>query len=658
METVSLRGQYDRVAYLRSLARRRWEALVRPRKGKSDEERLASINAAAEVLRALPDEEIRSRVSAMRDSVRSGEKEFFEIIEEGFALLRETSRRTTGLFHYEEQILGGLALVRGGVAEMATGEGKTLAVSLPAFLFSLAGKGVHVVTVNSYLAGRDYEFSRPIFDFLGISIGLLPEGRDATPEKKKAAYDCDITYGVGYEFGFDYMRDQLAILRHPSGGPGEDLRYAILGREKPEPSTCQRGLEYAIIDEVDSVLIDEAGSPLLISEAARPGRSKPGQGSDRPFLAARDLARDLHEGDHFTLDRNRRRIELSTDGRREIFRDHGRIPWEQLRRPWEVYVLNALKAEFLFHRDEHYVVEDDKVVIVDEFTGRRFEDRSWREGQHQAVEAKEEVEIRPEADSAASITRQRFYALYETICGLTGTGAESAGEFWRFFSMPVKPIPLHKPSRREILPERIFRDHESMDRAIVRDVAGRHAAGQPVLIGTRAIRDSERLAGKFAEAGIPHRILTAKQDAEEEEIVSGAGQAGNVLIATNMAGRGTHIELSEEAREAGGLHVVAVERNESVRIDRQLVGRGARQGQPGSAQSFVSGDDSILRLYAPEIGERVREESGDGTGELPGEWKRVFDKVQSEVETTRYRMRLHMAERDEWLEETKESLAR
>lgn len=617
-----------------------------------DLERLAAINAAGPGLAASGDETLRHQVAQLRERVQTDGVSLDEVVEPAFALLREISRRTTGLFHYDEQVLGGLALVRGGVAEMATGEGKTLAVSLPAFVFSLAGKGVHVVTVNSYLAGRDYEFSKPIFDFCGITIGLLPEGRDATPQGKREAYHCDITYGVGYEFGFDYMRDQLARMRHPGGAPGEELRYAILDRERPEPEVCQRGLEFAIIDEVDSVLIDEAGSPLLISESARE------DSSGKPFFRAKDLAEKLIEGEHFSLDRNRRRIELSQEGRREIFRDDDVIPWNELRRPWEVYVVNALKAEYLFHRDEHYVVEEDKVVIVDEFTGRRFEDRSWREGQHQAVEAKEGVEVRPESESAASITRQRFYALYETICGLTGTGAESAGEFWRFFQMPVAPIPLHKPSQRTIQPERIFIDHESMDRALVDDVARRHQIGQPVLVGTRTIRDSERISGRLHAMGIPHRVLTAKQDAEEEEIVSQAGIEGSVLIATNMAGRGTHIELSPGAKELGGLHVIAVERNESVRIDRQLIGRGARQGQPGSAQSFVSAEDYLLETYAPDVRDRLRETEPDAKGELPGHLKRVFDKVQAEVERIRYQMRLRMAERDEWLEETKESLAR
>lgn len=652
MQRISLRGQYDPVAFLQSRLHRGLDFILKRGETVPDPLRLGRIDARGEELKGKSDESLRREGAGLKALVRTGQKSIPDLVEEGFSLLREVSRRTTGLYHYPEQILGGLALVRGGVAEMATGEGKTLAVSLPAYLFSLEGKGVHVVTVNNYLAQRDYEFSKPIFDFLGVSIGLLPEGKKATPEGKREAYACDITYGVGYEFGFDYMRDQLVRMRHPGGGPGEDLRYAILGREKPQPAVCQRGLAFAIIDEVDSVLIDEAGSPLLISEASQE------DSSDFPLNSARELARTLVEGEHFTLDRNRRRIELTLEGKREIFRDDSLIPWDLLRRPWEVYVNNALKAEFLFHRDEQYVVDDDKVIIVDEFTGRRFEDRTWREGQHQAVEAKEGITIRPESDSAASITRQRFFALYDTICGLTGTACESAGEFWRFFKMPVVPIPLNRPSRREILPERIFIDHPAMDEAIVADIAERHRRGQPVLVGTRTIRDSERLSALLEEAKIPHRILTAKQDAEEVEIIATAGQYGSVLIATNMAGRGTHIDLSPEAEAGGGLHVIAVERNESVRIDRQLIGRGARQGQPGSAQSYVSAEDYLLETYAPEVRNALRLEQADQRGELSRDLKRFFDRLQSEVERARYEGRLRMAERDEWLEETKESLAR
>ncbi|MEM7697519.1 MAG: preprotein translocase subunit SecA [Verrucomicrobiota bacterium] len=653
MKLSALNRQYDRLSFLQGAARQRWDGLFARKIAKSDEARLQDINALQDQARALTDEKIRAWANQLRHQIESGELDIHEVIEWGFALLRETSRRTTGLFHYDSQILGGLALVRGGVAEMATGEGKTLAVSLPAFIFSLAGEGVHVVTVNSYLAERDYEFSKPIFDFLGISIAHLPEGKDATPEGKRAAYAADITYGVGYEFGFDYMKDQLAIMRHPRSGPGDELRYAILGQEMPKPDTAQRGLSYAIIDEVDSVLIDEAGSPLLISEAGSQIA-----GFEAAFIKARDLAASLVEYEHFTVDINLKRVDLSSLGRREIFSDRKGVPWEVLRRPWETYVLNALKAQYLFHLDEHYVIDEGAIVIVDEFTGRPFPDRSWREGLHQAVAAFEDCEVQPEGDSAASITRQRFYALYDRICGLTGTAAESAGEFWKFFKMPVIPIALHKPSRRAIELERIFISRETRDRAVAIQIAERHRQGQPVLVGTRTIRESESLAALLVEAQIPHLVLTAKQDKDEEAIIEGAGEVGSVLIATNMAGRGTHIGLTDQAKAIGGLHVIQVERNESVRIDRQLIGRGARQGQPGSAQSFVSAEDYLIEFYAPEVGKRLKQMKPDGEGELSNSASRLFDQVQAKVERARYETRLRMAEHDKWLEETKESLAR
>lgn len=645
--------QYDQGAYLRGAILQKWNSLIHPGRFRPDATRLASINALADEMRAATSDQFKELVTAWRHQLTHDEVTMDEIVEPAFALLREVSRRTTGLFHYDEQILGGLTLVKGGISEMATGEGKTLAVSLPAFVYSLFGRGVHVITVNSYLAERDYEFSKPIFDYLDISIAYLPESSTgATVAQKKKAYDCDITYGVGYEFGFDYMRDQLTLMRHPHSGPGEQLRLAILGFEKRKPAICQRGHAYAIIDEVDSVLIDEAGSPLLISEQAAV------QFDDTASLyLARDLALELHEDREFVLDLNRRVIKLTDEGKRAIFHRNKEVPWKNLRRPWETYVLNALKAEYLFERDVQYIVEDDRVVIVDEFTGRKFEDRSWREGQHQAVEAKEHVTINPENDSAASITRQRFFTLYDEICGLTGTASESAGEFWRFFKTPVVPIPLHLPCERTIFPERIFQSADQMREAIAVDVRERIKKDQPILVGTRTIRDSEALARVLEKQKIPHVVLTAKQHDEENEIIAGAGQPGNVVIATNMAGRGTHIDLAKKSRNAGGLHVICVERNESPRIDRQLVGRGARNGQPGSAQSFVSADDYILTTYAEEASESLKQMKADAIGELPGKLSEIFDQVQAKVEKYRYEQRIRMAERDHWLEQTKETLA-
>ena len=508
------------------------------------------------------------------------------------------------------------------------------------------------MTVNSYLAKRDCEFSTPIFEYLGLTVRHLPEGKEGTPEAKRAAYAADVTYGVGYEFGFDYLRDHLVLLRSPRSGHRERLRNALMGRPNPEPPVTQRSLSFAIIDEVDSVLIDEAGSPLVISESG-PGRN-PGEVA---YHTARELALTLREDEHYELDLSRRGVKLTPEGFELIHQAPG-IPWDLLRRPWQTYVLNALRAEHFFLRDASYVIdEEEKVCIIDEFTGRRFSERTWRDGLHQAVEAKEGVEIRAENDSAATITRQRYFELYDTICGLTGTAAESAGEFWHFFKMGVETVPLHKPSRREVLPERVFRSREAVYRAVLRDVQERHRRGQPVLVGTRTIRASEALAEVFTEAGLPFTLLTAKQDAEESEIVEHAGEPGHVLLATNMAGRGTHIDLAPESLAAGGLHVIAVERNESVRIDRQLIGRGARQGQPGSAQVYVSADDFLLEHYAPQLAEKIAKARADAAGEVSGKFSSQIDELQQSVERLRYEQRLALAARDKWLDEIKSNLA-
>ena len=648
---VTLRSQYDKRGYLKCRLVERWRGLTdRKARGKPDHKRLAEILDMEDEAADMTDQEMVESTQEMRRMVQEGECELDILVEPAFAVVREAARRVTGLFHYPSQIMAGLALVRGGIAEMATGEGKTLAVTLPAFVFALPGRGVHVATVNSYLAERDYEFVTPIFRLLGITCGMLPEKEPASV--KRAEYEKDVTYGVGYEFGFDYLRDQLALLRTPHPGHREKLRDALLEVRSPLPDLAQTGHAYAIIDEVDSVLIDEAGSPLVISEAVPESEAV-----RLPYDMARDLVGELEEEHHFRINRPRNGIDLLVAGRERIHEVEG-IPWEMLRRPWEQYVMNALRAQHLFQRDAQYVVDEEgKVVIIDEFTGRRHEERTWREGLHQAVEAKEGTKIRSENDTAASITRQRYFTFYEKISGLTGTAAESTGEFFRFFEMGVKPIPLNRPSQRKVLPERVFQSSEAMYAAVVAEVAERHRTRQPVLVGTRTIRVSEALSAMFEEEGIPHQLLTAKQDKEEADIVATAGQEGQVLIATNMAGRGTDIKLSNKAKEAGGLHVLAVERNESVRIDRQLIGRGARQGQPGSAQFFVSADDFLIQHYSPELGERMKKASAEKNGELKGDFSRNFDEVQERVERLRYEQRLALAERDKWAEATRRSLA-
>jgi len=649
---LNFKSQYDRRGYLGAQVHHRWRRLAKPNQYRSDTERLRRIEQMASSMAELSQEEMQARVEHWRRLAFGGGLILEREVEEQFAMVREASRRTTGLYHYPEQLLGGLALVRGAVAEMATGEGKTLAISLPAFAFALYGRGVHCVTVNNYLAQRDAEFSAPIFEYLGLSVRCLPEGQEGTPEAKLEAYSADVTYGVGYEFGFDYLRDQLALMRGPGTGPRDRLRNALLGRPTPEPAVVQGELAFAIIDEVDSVLIDEAGSPLVISEAP-PGKNE----AAYAFEFARDLAAQLIEETHFKLDRSKRSVKLTKEGFDVVHQADG-VPWDLLRRPWQTYILNALRAENLFPLDVSYVVdEEEKVVIIDEFTGRRFSERTWKDGLHQAVEAKEGVEIRSENDSAASITRQRYFGLYETICGLTGTAAESAGEFWHFFRMGVETVPLHRPSQRRIVPERVFQSQDAMYLAIAEDVWQRYQRGQPVLIGTRSIRASEALAAVFDSQGLPYTLLTAKQDAEESDIVAQAGQPGHVLLATNMAGRGTHIELTEPSMAAGGLHVICVERNESIRIDRQLVGRGARQGQPGSAQTFVSADDHLIESHAPELAARMRIAKVAPNGEISPRFGKDVSEVQAVVEKLRYEQRLALAHRDEWLDDIKANLA-
>lgn len=649
---LSIRTQYDKWGYARARFHEAWSAVQSPRASRrTDLDRLTAIEARAREIAGMSDSKLRETAVRMKESVMAGRHKADELAEIGFALVREASRRATGLFHYPEQILAGLALIRGSVAEMATGEGKTLAISLPAFVFALEGKGVHVATVNNYLAERDFEFSEQIFKMLGITVGHLPDKQDKVA--KREAYRKDITYGTGYEFGFDYLRDQLVLMRMPHPGPRERLRQAILDIDPlEEPAIAQRPLAFAIVDEIDSVLIDEAGSPLLIAEHS--------DSDERDVLAlqiACALSRSLEEGTHYRMEGEDRRIELTQAGV-DAIHEPSDIPWDGLRRPWKAYVLNALRAELLHFRDVQYLIDEEKnVVIIDDFTGRPFPQRKWRDGMHQAIEAKEGVPIQPEHQDAASITRQRYFSRYEKICGLTGTAAESAGELWHFFKLGVETVPLHKPSRRTLLPERVFRSQEDLFNAVLADVGQRHSRRQPILIGTRTIKVSEALASMFEAAGIKHDVLNAKQDKKESEFVEQAGQPGNVLVATNMAGRGTHISLTPQSEAAGGLHVIAIERNESIRIDRQLIGRSARQGQPGSAQMFVSADDHLLKHYDPELAGEIANAPCDEFGQVSSDYTKRIDRLQQKVERIRYNQRLQIAERDNWLQETRQSLA-
>ncbi len=567
-------------------------------------------------------------------------------IPDAVALMAESIRRIHGITAYDVQLAAGLALAKGRLAEMATGEGKTLVALLPAFCFALEGRGAHIATVNPYLARRDFEFARPAFDLLGLTTGLLAVGGDKA--EKRAAYACDVTYGVGTEFGFDYLRDQLAIRAASEGGRGARFHEVLLGGAARRPDTVQRGHAFAVIDEADSVLIDEASSPLIISAGAKSRNAAP-----HVYRLADGIALRLESGEHFTRDPEANRLELTPEGERralDLLTDEA-IP--RLRRLWPHYVEAALRARHQLRPDVHYVVREGEVVIVDEFTGRLCPDRTWRDGIHQAVEAAAGLDVTEENCSEATITRPAYFKLYRTVCGMTGTAREAASELRASYGLRTVTIPLNRPSRRAILPDRVFATQAAKLAAVVREIHARRARNQPVLIGARTIENSEALACKL---DVPFRILNAKQDAEEARVIARAGDPGAVTIATNMAGRGAHIPVPEAGLRAGGLHVIGLERHEAGRIDRQLLGRAARQGQPGSGQFFLSLEDDLLRRHAPELAQRLAKISPDAEGELPVRIASRFLRTQRKVENADRDRRRQLAKYDEWLDELKQTL--
>lgn len=650
----TLRRQYAVEGYLHALghaAAGRFFLKRDPARADWDDyAKLVEVNELGFEYACLETDQIAARSRQLRDEIRAG-RNLPDSVAIAFALVREASKRVTGLFHHDVQILAGLAMCRGAVAEMATGEGKTLVQSLVAYTWALPGRGVHVATANSYLAERDHEFSKDLFSFLGLRSALLPE--KVRGLAKQDAYAADITFGTGTEFGFDYLRDQLEQLRMPGRKLGDRFLNTLLDETLRGGSTrSQRELVYAIIDEADSVLIDEAMTPLVISTKEDGPHRKPA-----PFLVARDIAAVLREGEDYSPGNSEVPPSLTEEGKKRVSSPEFPVPWEALRRPWNRYVENALSALHRFYRDVTYVVQEGKIVIIDEFTGRARPESSWKDGLHQAVEAKERVEIQAESQSEAGISRQRFYRLYENICGMTGTAIDSAGEFWEVFRRPVVSIPRHQPCQAEVLPTRIFISEGEKFRAIVSEIRRRQQNGQPVLVGTRTIGNSEKLSALLEISGIPHRLLSAVQDAEEAETIGAAGIRGAVTIATNMAGRGTHIALSREVLGIGGLHVIALEREESRRIDLQLTGRGARQGQPGSNQTFLSADDFVLRRYLPEEATRLSTARADAAGEVHGgRWESLFVKAQALAEKTRYESRQSLLRHDDWLSETKRRL--
>ena len=527
------------------------------------------INALEPEVQKLRDEDFPVRMAEYREKVQKDGVSLDDILPNVFALVREAARRTMNMRHFDVQLIGGIVLHRGRIAEMKTGEGKTLVATLPVVLNALSGKGVHVVTVNDYLASRDAKWMGQVYSFLGLTTGTIVHDMD--DEQRKAAYACDITYGTNNEFGFDYLRDNMKFY--------------------PE-QLVQRGHNYAIVDEVDSILIDEARTPLIISGAS--------DESTELYQAMDDVVAHL-DPDDYTVDEKARTAMLTEKG---VSHCEELTHLDNLFDPRNMvaqhHIMQSLKAHFVFKRDVDYIVTNDQVVIVDEFTGRLMPGRRYSDGLHQALEAKEHVTIQPENQTLASITFQNYFRMYDKLAGMTGTADTEAVEFHEIYNLEVMTIPTNKPMIRKDYPDLIFQTQKEKFDAIVQAIRELYEKGQPVLVGTISIETSEMLSKRLKAIGIPHSVLNAKQHAKEAEIVAQAGQKGHVTIATNMAGRGTDIMLGEGVKELGGLHILGTERHESRRIDNQLRGRAGRQGDPGSSRFYLSLEDNLMRLFGSD----------------------------------------------------------
>ncbi len=545
------------------------------------------VNQYQDLFYLLSDEGLNQEILQLRQDFLARDPDF-SLFCRTFALVREVADRSLGMRHFNVQLYGGYVLCRGMVAEMNTGEGKTLTATLPAVVGALLGLPVHVVTVNDYLARRDADWMRPVFEAFGLTVGIVVSGLG--PAERQAAYRCSVTYCTNKELVFDYLKDRLAFGRKPA--KSQVHLKKLVGADQATDRLLLRGLGMALVDEVDSILIDEARTPLIIS----------GQGDSsyqaKIYQQALDLARQLSEGEHFTADQLQRRL---------ILKDQGKARLAELVEPlsgfWkgktrrEELIRQSLTALHLFHLDRDYLIKDGRVQIVDEFTGRTMQDRSWEQGLHQLIEVKEDCEITSQKETLARISYQKFFRRYQFICGMTGTAREVGAELWSVYRLKVITVPPNKPVIRTQLPSRVVRTQDAKWQLILKHIRELNEQGRPILVGTRSVEASEVVSDKLHEAGLTHRVLNARQDQEEADIIAAAGQSAQITVATNMAGRGTDIKLSEAVRQAGGLHVIATERHSARRIDRQLFGRCGRQGDPGSCELIAALDDEILALY-------------------------------------------------------------
>lgn len=591
------------------------------------------INALEPVLEPESDDQLKARAQLLRLKARQGDS-LNTLLVEAFALVREAAKRTIKQRHYDVQLVGGAAIHFKSIAEMETGEGKTLVATLPAFLNGLQGKGVHVITVNDYLAQRDAEWNMPIYQLLGMSVGCIQTGM---PDgARRQAYACDVTYGTSKEFGFDFLRDELKRLQL-GDTHRKSFEQAFLNRgEHSESETpVQRTHHYAIVDEADSILIDEARTPLIIG-----ANNQPTQEEAAAYSGADQLAATLVRTKDFKYDPAERKAELNAAGRRKVQAVAGHSSFVTLTVDglYE-YVERALRAQIAYLKDRDYVVVNGEVVIVDEFTGRMMPGRQWQDGLHQAIQAKERLEITLETITAARVTVQDFFLRYKKLAGMTGTASSDASELRRIYKVNVFKVPTNRRCCRVWVPDRIFSTENEKFQAVADKIVEWHASGVPVLVGTRSIEKSEKLSALLTAAGIEHQILNAKNHEIEAQIVAQAGQRARVTVATNMAGRGTDIKLGEGVAEVGGLHVIGTERHESRRIDRQLAGRCARQGDPGFSEFFVSLEDEIIEAYGEKPAIRIRKRYR-GRGELTSTgMRRMVLSAQAKKERQHFRDR-------------------
>ena len=595
------------------------------RKVKALQRGVEAVSALEPEIEKLSDDELRAKTEEFRERLAGGET-LDDILHEAFAVVREAARRTLGMRPFDVQVMGGIVLHEGKIAEMKTGEGKTLAATMPVYLNALEGKGVHVVTVNDYLARRDAEWMGAIYEFLGLTVGLIQDGHG--PEERRVAYAADLTYGTNAQFGFDYLRDNIAA--------------SVDGLVQKDPN-------YAIVDEVDSILIDEARTPLIIS-------GMPETAADTYYRFAAVVPR-LKAGEDYEVDEKKRQVAPTEAGVEKVEKALGvENLYDDLNTNLVNHLNQALKAHALFHKDVEYIVRDGNVYIVDEFTGRVLESRRYSEGLHQAIEAKEGVAIQEENQTVATITIQNYFRQYEKLAGMTGTAATEADEFMHIYKMAVVSIPTHMEMIRDDKDDFVYRSKKAKYDSVVQDIVERHKMGQPILVGTVSVDVSEHISALLKRRGIKHNVLNAKQHEREAEIIAEAGERGSVTIATNMAGRGTDIKLGEGVPDLGGLYVLGTERHESRRIDNQLRGRSGRQGDPGESRFYLSFEDDLLRRFGGQRMQNVIDRIGLEE-DVPIEAGMVSGSVrrsQEQVESQNFQIRKRILEYDDVLNKQRE----